>query len=171
MFTNTEIDIESLPKFEDVALKPISSKYIYILLFNSFFTYAIVLIALLAIKFGFNAMFLGDYFWLAFVGVILLAVIQSIFVYLNFKTRKYGLREKDIIYAAGYITNQTTTLPFNRVQHIEISRSFLAQKLGLSTLKIFSAGESGGDIAIAGLPKEVADKQYAFLMGILNERL
>lgn len=170
MFTNTEIDIETLPKFEDVELKSIASKYIYILVFNSFLTYLLALVTLLTIKFGFNSTFLSDYFWLSFIGVVLLGIIQLVFVYLNFTTRKYGLREKDIMYSAGYITNKTTTLPFNRVQHIEISRSFLARKLGLSTLRVYSAGESGGDIAIAGLPKQTADKQYAFLMGILNER-
>jgi membrane protein YdbS with pleckstrin-like domain len=47
----------------------------------------------------------------------------------------------------------------------------LARKLGLSTLKIYSAGESGGDIAIKGLPKDVAETQYAFLTKVINERL
>ncbi|MFD1061875.1 PH domain-containing protein [Winogradskyella litorisediminis] len=171
MFSNSQIDIDSLPKFQDVQLQPISSKYIYILFFNLIFTYGIVLITLISIKYIFNQNFLGNYFWFAIAGILLLIGIQAIFMYLNFKTRKYGLREKDIIYSAGFITNKTTTLPFNRVQHIEISRSFLSRKLGLSTLKIYSAGESGGDISIAGLPKSVAENKYAFLIDILNERV
>ena len=90
---------------------------------------------------------------------------------LGFKKRKYALREKDIIYSSGYIVNNTTTLPLNRIQHLEITRSFMARRLGLATLKIYSAGESGGDIAIKGLLNAIAEKQYAHLTSVLNDRV
>jgi membrane protein YdbS with pleckstrin-like domain len=91
--------------------------------------------------------------------------------YLGFRKRAYAMREKDICYTHGYIISKTIALPYNRVQHIEISRSFIARKLGLSTLKIYSAGESGSDLVIHGLPEKIAEAQYAFLTQVINERL
>jgi membrane protein YdbS with pleckstrin-like domain len=91
--------------------------------------------------------------------------------YLGFKNRKYAIREQDMTYTQGYIVTKMVTLPYNRIQHLEIRRSFLSRKLGLSTLKIYSAGESGGDLSIKGLPKDVAERQYAYLTQIINERV
>lgn len=171
MFTNTQIQTDTLPKFETIELKAISPKYKTIVLINVLIAHTLVFALLLLAKYFFKSDVLSSYFWIILLILIIFCICQVVLTLLNFRTRKYGLREKDIMYSAGYITNKTTTLPFNRVQHIEISRSFLARKFNLSTLKIYSAGESGGDISIAGLPNDIAQKQYAFLIGILNERL
>lgn len=170
MFTNSQIDIDTLPKFEAVNLQRISPKYFYILLINFSLIYAIALISLLVLKFYLKEDFLAPIFWYVFFGVLVFGIFNFIILKLGFSKRKYALREKDIMYSCGYFTNKTTTLPFNRIQHLEVSRSFLSRKFGLSTLKIYSAGESGGDISIAGLPKSVADTQYAFLTNIVNDR-
>ena len=98
-------------------------------------------------------------------------LVQGIIYYLGFKKRGFALREKDICYSHGYLVNKTLALPYNRIQHIEIARSFMARKLGLASLKIYSAGESGGDMVIHGLPKALAESQYTFLTKIINEQL
>jgi hypothetical protein len=172
MFTNHRIEIEALPKFETLKLEPISPRYFLIILANIIVTYGNVLVVLLVIHhfFSDDSDYLHQLFWFIFFVVAAIGIFNLGLLRLGFKKRKYALREKDIIYSSGYINNKTTTLPFNRIQHLEISRTFMARKLGLSTLKIYSAGESGGDIAIAGLPKDIADAQYTFLTDIVNER-
>jgi membrane protein YdbS with pleckstrin-like domain len=171
MFTNKQIELKDLPKLEDMQMTGVHPKYLYILIFNILITYCIGIISLvLAILFSSNDSFKV----VAFYGIVGLVIftLATIGIYiLGFKMRVYAIREKDICYAHGYFVNKTLVVPYNRIQHIEITRSFLARKLGLSSLKIFSAGESGGDLVIPGLPKEVADSLYAFLTRIINERV
>lgn len=172
VFTNNQIDIDALPRFEGLKLEPIASRYFYIIVINTIFLYAGLAVVLSIVNaFADTDSFIKEMFWYILGFLVLACLFQTLIYRLGFKKRKYGLREKDIIYAHGYFVNQITTLPFNRIQHIEVARSFLARRFGLSTLKIYSAGESGGDMKISGLPKSVADAQYAFLTQILNERL
>lgn len=173
MFTNHQIDVTSLPRIEDVELEPISPKYFKVILFNTIIAYLSFIVALICMKFfiedsddGFHTAS-----WYIIAVLIIVCLFQITIYKLGFKKRKYGLREQDVIYSSGYLYNNTTTLPLNRIQHIEIKVSFIARKLGLATLKIYSAGESGGDIAIKGLPKTIANAKYAYLTKVLNDRV
>jgi membrane protein YdbS with pleckstrin-like domain len=172
-FSNQQIQIDMLPKFENLNLEPIAPRYFLIILANIIITYGNILIVLFVTNhfFSDDPEYPAHLFWLFFGVVCFIGLCHLVLLRLGFNKRKYALREKDVIYSSGYIINKTMTLPFNRIQHIEISRSFMARKLGLSTLRIYSAGESGGDMTIAGLPKAVADAQYAFLTKIVNERV
>ncbi|MEN8886743.1 MAG: PH domain-containing protein [Winogradskyella sp.] len=170
LFSNTQIEIADLPKSEDLNLNFISPKYFKIILFNTILVYALFVAAFLTFNLVADEPEVKTAFWY-FLGVAcMLCAISILFYGVGFKKRKYAMREKDITYSQGYLVNKTVTLPYNRIQHIEIARSFLARKLGLSTLKIYSAGQSGGDLAIKGLPEDIAETQYAFLTKIINER-
>jgi membrane protein YdbS with pleckstrin-like domain len=171
LFSNNQIDVALLPKSEDLELKPISPKYFNIILLNSVIFYSIFVIGLTGLYFFTNDPDFKMIFWYVLAAICVLFLVTIWIYHLGFKKRKYAMREKDITFSHGYIVNKTITLPYNRIQHIEIKRSFLARKFNLSTLKLYSAGESGGDISIKGLPKEVADTQYAFLTEIINERI
>lgn len=171
LFSNMQIDVNTLPKSEDLELIPISPKYFYIIVFNIFLVYFILVGTLLGLYFFANASDIQSLIWYVISVLFILFLISLALGYLGFKKRKYAIREKDMTYSHGYIVHNIITLPYNRIQHIEIARSFLARKLGLSTLKIYSAGQSGGDIAIKGLPKTTAESQYSFLTKIINERV
>ncbi len=172
MFSNNQIEIDSLPKVEDLKLKAIDKRYFNIIIFNIIITFSSLIGVFTALRFVIKkAVYNTHVYWFLLVGLILFFLIQFIVYKLGFKMRRYAMREEDIIYTEGLLTNTTTTLPFNRIQHIEIARSFLARKMSLSTLKIYSAGESGGDLSIKGLPKEEAETINAFLTKILNERV
>ena len=68
----------------------------------------------------------------------------------------YALREQDIIFKRGFLFERTTIVPFNRIQHVSVERSFLDKVLNISTLKVFTAGGSGSDISIPGIIPETA---------------
>jgi membrane protein YdbS with pleckstrin-like domain len=171
LFSNNQIDVALLPKSEDLELNPISPKYFTIILLNTVLFYSIFILALIGLYVFSDDVDFKTVFWYLVV-VICAFFTATIFIYyIGFKKRKYAIREKDITFSHGYIVNKTITLPYNRIQHIEIKRSFLARKFGLSTLKLYSAGQAGGDISIKGLPKDIAETQYAFLTEIINERV
>lgn len=171
VFENQQISIDNLPKAEDLELQPISPKYVYIVFINTVIVYLLLFAAVLLLKIFADDSGINNAMGYIVTILGILCFFSLIINYLGFKKRKYAIRDKDMTYSQGYLINKTLTLPYNRIQHIEIARSFLARKLGLSTLKIYSAGQSGGDLSIKGLPKKIADKQYAFLTKIINERV
>ena len=59
---------------------------------------------------------------------------------------------------------KTVLLPFNRVQHAEVSSGPLQRKFGLASLKFFTAGGSSVDLKIDGLMKERAEEIRSFIM-------
>lgn len=172
MFFNNQIEINHLPKIENVQLIQIDKRYFKIILFNLIFTFSITIGVTTILKFIMvNEIYKATLYWYVLIGLIILFIIQLVIYKLSFNLRRYAIRDKDIIYSQGLLTNTISTLPFNRIQHIEIERSFLSRRLGLSNLKIYSAGESGSDLSINGLPHESAEKINAFLINLLNERL
>lgn len=99
---------------------------------------------------------------------LVIFVLNLLVGILAFKKRKYALRERDIIYSKGLIVNSTTTVPIKRIQHIEEVRNWLSRYFGLATLKIFTAGESGSDLSIQGLPAEEARRIHDYISEKVN---
>lgn len=169
MFSNLQITSEHLPKLEDLSLKKVEKSYLYIIFLNISIGFLLPLAALTVsgVLSGFEGWF--SYFILILVGILAAYIFALFYAYLSFPKRQYALRENDIIYAEGLLFNKLTTVPFVRVQHTEISRSFIERKLNLSTLKIYTAGATGSDLKIGGLDKEEAEKINTFLTAQINE--
>jgi membrane protein YdbS with pleckstrin-like domain len=87
----------------------------------------------------------------------------------GFPLKGYALREHDIVYKTGLIYRKNTTIPFNRIQHIEIRQSMIARMLGISKLKIFTAGGQGSGLFIHGLSPETAQQLKDFLSKTANQ--
>lgn len=153
-FSNLELDIASLPKYEEVELYPLSENYILKLNISTTISLLFFAVGLFVAYF-----FLQNYevyFWVL-VGFFVLLFGWSFFV--NFQLAKrngYSLRERDVIYRRGFVFEKITVVPFNRIQHVSVERNFLDKILNLSSLKVFTAGGSGSDVNIPGLKPETA---------------
>ena len=151
VFTNNPIDITQLPKFEEVQLKGLNPKYITVLLFNFSLLLTLVIV-------GFSALFyfkrdaFSNVIWIAIlVGVVLFLVGLVVFTKFSFHKKGYAFREHDAIYKSGLISETTTIIPFNRVQHVALHQGFISRKLGLASVELFTAGGSSSDLEIPGL--------------------
>ena len=102
--------------------------------------------------------------------VIVLAVAWSLAItILGFPKKGYLVREKDVSFQKGLITYKLTTVPFNRIQHVEVNQGILAKMYGLSSVKIYTAGGTASDLSIPGLPVNNAQKLKAFLSEKISE--
>ena len=99
---------------------------------------------------------------------LLLIYILAITI-LGFPRKGYLVRENDISFHKGIITYKLTTVPFNRIQHVEVNQGILAKMFKLSSLKLFTAGGNASDLSIPGLPQEVAQNLKAFLSEKISE--
>ena len=150
-FTNDPIDITQLPKFEEVQLKGLNPKYVTVLLFN----FSLLLILLIG---GFSALFyfkqdaFSNTIWMAIlVGFVFFLEGLVMFTKFSFQKKGYAFREHDAIYKSGLISETTTIIPFNRVQHVALHQGFISRKLGLASIELFTAGGSSSDLEIPGL--------------------
>ena len=155
-FTNNPIDINQLPKFEEVELKGLNPKYITVLLFN-FSLLLILVIGGFSTLFYFNQDAFSNIIWIAIVvGIVLFLGGLVLFSKLSFHKKGYAFREHDAIYKSGLISEKTTIIPFNRVQHVALHQGFISRKLGLASIELFTAGGSSSDLEIPGLLLEDA---------------
>ena len=163
-FENKPLFIADLPQIESVDFTPLEKDYLYMRLTS---LGLFILLAgsgvLLASLFNDWPLYYGFYPFLVF--MILLLAIQ----WLGFCVKGYALREKDISYRSGLIFFHFTTVPFNRIQHCEVSQGALGKLFDLASVNVYTAGGSGSDISVKGLKKEDAQKLRDFIIKLSAE--
>lgn len=168
---NSQIFDSELPQIEDVRLSPISKEYYKITALKLAGFYLVVFVALFMFKSFATVEGLQNYFWFIFIFILIFCFFNCMISFMAIRKRKYAVREHDVIYSSGLLFYKLTTVPFVRIQHIEISKSFLARQFNVATLHIYTAGESGSDLVIKGLPNDVAESLNALLSSKINEQL
>lgn len=65
-----------------------------------------------------------------------------VFAKLTYDNYRYELREDGFYKESGVITKKYVTIPYERIQNVDINRNLIARFLGLSDLQIQTAGMS-----------------------------
>jgi membrane protein YdbS with pleckstrin-like domain len=157
-FTNETTEIIDLPRFEEVKLNRLQAKYFKVMLLNFSLFFLLFLVGC------FILLFLNPFHWTNYLNytitlfVFVLSGFGFFFIKLNFKKKGYAFRTHDAIYKSGLISETTTIIPFNRVQHVALHQGFFSRKLGLASVELFTAGGNSSDIKIPGLLLEDAQK-------------
>lgn len=160
-FTNNQINIQQLPRLEQVVFEPIDHRYTKVLLFSYliffFFLYGGLITLFLTIGYH-TPLLIASFVITAF---FLFAIISINPIVRN---KAYAFRQHDISYKRGWIFKKHTTISFNRIQHAEISRGVLDRLFKLASLHIYTAGGSGSDINIPGINPHRAAQLKAFIL-------
>ena len=134
---------------------------------------AILLILALVVFYLFVNFSSGDIPIKVLVGVpfvfVILFVLKLVFVILTFPKKGYLLREQDISFRSGLLIYKLTTIPFNRIQHVEVSQNIIEKSFGLSRVKVFTAGGSVSDLSIPGLLPDKAHQIESFLLSKVSK--
>ncbi len=153
-FTNETIDINQLPKYEEIKLTSPDQKYWNVIVINVCIFFLIFGLALLLL-----VLFKKDFKQFSIqigLGFLIILGLTFIIYKASFKKRGYALREKDVIYKSGLIAETTTIIPLNRIQHVALDEGFISRFYNLATLEIQTAGGASGHMQIAGIPIENA---------------
>jgi uncharacterized membrane protein YdbT with pleckstrin-like domain len=109
------------------------------------------------------------------IGITIL--IGEIYSKLAYKNWKYELTSNELKLERGIIWKKYSTIPFERVQNIDIKRGILARIIGFSTLNIQTAGYhytgNSGAISEGYIPAvsvEEAEKIRDFLVKKIGKR-
>lgn len=168
-FTNSVLIPEDLPEIKSETFHLLDRKYLNIIFIRILFFTMILFGGLMAF------IFIPQGMPPVLVIVILLSVMVLLLTYLSlinilgFPRKGYLVRERDVSYKKGLITFKQTTVPFNRIQHVEVNQGVLEKLFHLSSVKIYTAGGSSSDLSIPGLPVGDAQKLKSFLSERISE--
>ncbi len=153
-FTNEVIEIDLLPKYQEVSLNAPHPHYWKVILINISIFIILGLIGLSTFIF-FNEK-IRPYSIFIIGGFIVISAFIFLLFRISFKKRGYALREKDIIFKSGIIAETTAIVPLNRIQHVALDEGMFSRIYKLATLQIHTAGGAAGNMNIAGIPIDQA---------------
>lgn len=163
-FTNETLNLNSLPKFEEVSFSPLHKNYIKVVYIN-----IAIIVLILAVGIGvllyFNKELQSTLSYSIFgISYLVFALIVFFSSIASVKKRGFAVREKDILYKRGLISTTTTMIPFNRIQHVAMHEGAFSRIFNLAQIQIFTAGGSSSDIKISGIEKGKAENIKELLM-------
>lgn len=113
----------------------------------------------------FSSFSLPDWSWIVFVALIILCFISA---KLKYKFYRYDLTDTDFRKEQGFITKRYVTIPYDRIQNVDIYRGVWSRIFGLSDLQIETAGVGGvvgrygttmgAEGRLLGVSKEMAEQ-------------
>jgi len=166
-FSNVQIDLETLPRFDAVEFQRVSPKYAPAVLWLSIGFFALVSLGVLAASLIADGLDSGLFtpFAVPFIaGGLALFVLLTWLAWKSASVIRYAVREHDVIVRTGIFWRKETVQPIVRIQHVEQAQGPIDKRLGLYTLKLFSAGTGHVTFQIPGLEVRTAAKLKRFLL-------
>lgn len=126
----------------------------------------------------------GDFFDLTLISTLItgitlwilaLLIFSYLWAYLTYKYYFYELRNEGIRIEKGVIWKKYTTIPYDRIQNVDIHRGIVARLVGLSEVDIQTAGASSGrrrrtaEGTLPGLRTDVAKDIRNKLVNLANK--
>ncbi len=162
MFENPEIALDELPGTEEIDWQSMDPGYLKRLRVNVAIGMAIPFIINTGVIF--EASFEPWRLVIPYAFLAVLTVLILLWTGVAVKRRGYVVRDKDMLFKKGVIWRSVTAVPFNRIQHVETSNTPLDRRFGIATLKLFTAGGSGGDLKIDGLAADTAEQLRLYIL-------
>ena len=151
-FSNEPLSVEQLPRLHDAAFVSVDPRYVWGRLAGLAVSAAVVVAIAVSVVWQSDAVAVSA---IVAGGVLLLIVAAAIIWVLESRRLAYQVREHDLSLRRGVIRHVVETIPYSRVQHVNVGRGLLERWLGLATLEISSAGP---DISVPGLAVADADR-------------
>ncbi len=151
-FSNEPIPTDHLPRLNDDAFVSVDPRYLRVSLTGVALAATAVAVGTVIIAVQANQkvvpLLIGG-------GVLLLLGMVAVVRTLEVRRLAYQLREHDLSLRSGVITHRVESLPFSRIQHVNVRRGPIERSLGLATLQVSTAGP---DISIPGLTQADAER-------------
>ncbi|MDG1529123.1 MAG: PH domain-containing protein [Polaribacter sp.] len=155
--------VNQLPDISELTFKRIHKDYLKVLVLTTLVVFLVLFLGVFFLKKNVeiiaNFEYVNYFYFLLSIIFLLLLTVFSI----GFSRRKYVLREKDVTYKSGVLIEKITTVPYSRIQHVEINEAPISRIFKLASLNVFTAGDSSNDLVIKGIKKEEALKIKEFI--------
>lgn len=85
-------------------------------------------------------------------------VMAMVWPALQYRHFRYSVRDHDLLVQSGVIFRRWSSVPHNRIQHVDTRQGPLERWLGLSRLAVYTAAGMSADSSIPGLATEEAER-------------
>ena len=170
LFKNPDLDLSELPSVEQAHYHPLQIGYRSILIISAVIVWGILVFASWIAIPQFD-LSLAKSIQLSFafiIGFLILGLLHLALISRAFKLKGYAVRTKDISYKTGLFFKRHTTVPFSRIQHVEVRQGLLERYFDLAKLNVYTAGGQSSDLTIPGLHHEEANRLKAFIIGTIQ---
>ena len=168
MFENLDISQEDLPRAESVTWLGMDQKLVRAMLVQATIVVVIISVGMGGLQIVFNLAFAEENINISIGGLWFLIPALSwpgfVWPVISVPRKGYAVRDKDILYKSGVFWRTITAIPFNRIQHVEKSSTPLERHFEIATLQLFTAGGTGGDLKIHGLPADTTEKLRVYIL-------
>lgn len=163
-FENGPISLDELPLLEGAHFEKLESDYLYMRLTSRGLFFLVLAGVLTVLIFTTEVPA-----WMYFAPWLVLIIITFVVEIRGFGIKGYAIREKDVSYKTGLIWFSMTSIPFNRIQHCEVSQGPLGRLFDLASVKVYTAGGSSSDLVIRGVMKEKAHRLRDYITKLSAE--
>jgi hypothetical protein len=161
-FSNLQIGIDQLPKTATLEFESLEKSFEWYSVVSTFIMVLLIEVGLISAIY-FIAEESQEYLLSMILTALFILLVLAMIAKLSYRYEGYAVRQKDITYKSGIFYRSITTLPFNRIQHMEISQGPVEKLFKLYTLAIFTAGGSGSDVQVHGLSMDKANSIKAYI--------
>ncbi len=111
----------------------------------------------------------NPWFLLIPAGALVLHVLLAAFTPRRVRALGYLLRDDDLVFRKGIMFLRVVSVPYGRMQLVDINRGPIARAFGLSELKLVTAA-AASHITIPGLPEADAERLRDHLVELAESR-
>lgn len=167
IFRNEQVFIEDLPAVETVQLVPIEKEHRTIQLVAWTLFYVFVLAGLNVVLWQAE---IPTTLWIAAVaGWLILGGLQYLVIVRAHKFKGFALRRHDLTYRKGWLYKKEVTVPYKRIQHVDVKQGFIERQFGLAKLNLYTAGGHSSDLTVPGLRIEDAHQFKSYIIGVMRD--
>jgi membrane protein YdbS with pleckstrin-like domain len=149
----------------DVEWRRVSPKYVWVDLIGNAIGTVVALVATSI------APFISGVVWLwALPGSLAIILLLALaFTPRRVRSIGYQLRDDDLVFRKGILFQRIVSVPYGRMQLVDVNRGPLARAFGLSELKFVTAAAATG-VVIPGLPELEAEELRDTLVTLAESR-
>lgn len=169
VFTNLEINLSELPKFEEVSFKKQERKYLVVKRITMLITVIVLIIAAILAYYFIKKIQNNATLYAIICTITAIALVWFIADSIGFKYAGYALREKDVLSRSGWIFCKTKMIPLSRIQHVSMLSGPIERKFGLACIVLYTAGgDNSDDFSIRGITNETATQLKDWIRSQIN---
>lgn len=169
-YSNLEINPDELKSSTDLDFRPLESRFVKVLRIESILVWFIIALIpwILFYLFDMNEISGSSIFLYSFVAwsvVSLVCMFVNLFILKKALTfRGYSIREMDLTYRKGIILTKYTTLPYSKIQQVNVKQGLFSRIFGFFTIELQDGSQLSEGVVIRGLSMESAEKLRDFIM-------
>jgi membrane protein YdbS with pleckstrin-like domain len=163
--TNDEVTVSNRLELPVTTWRRVSPKYVIVDVVGAL-VFAIVITAASSIP----AFVIGvAWLWIFPIAIAVIMLIVIAFIPRRVRSIGYQLRDDDLLFRRGLLFQRFVSVPYGRMQLVDIDRGPVSRIVGLSDLKFVTAAASSG-VSIPGLPLAEAEELRDRLVELAESR-